>query len=156
MLRAMCLYIFKDCECLPMAATVLTVGWHRDVAMCCDLSPEAWLESFQIQGLLISSLIWPKGQIHSSPLPPYSTCVWEAGEMMFCFSLGWLYRLFFCGWYFNLHRVISVLKCGSSVLILGCPELTFGWRFGGVSLVEKTLFPFSKKELNLGLLQEWL
>lgn len=22
-----------------MAATVLTVGWHRDIAMCCDLSP---------------------------------------------------------------------------------------------------------------------
>lgn len=74
--------------------------------------------------------------------------------MMFCFSLERLHRLFFCGWYFNLHRVISVLKCGSSVFILGCPELTFGWRFGGVSLVEKALFLFSKKELNLGLLQE--
>lgn len=49
---------------------------------------------------------------------------------------------------------MSVFKCGSSVLILGCPELTFGWRFGGVSLVEKALFLFSKKELNLGLLQE--
>lgn len=150
MLRAMCLYIFKDCECFAHGSNCADSGmapWRCHVA---------WLESFQIQGLLISSLIWPKGQIHSSPLPPYSTCVWEAGEMMFCFSLGWLHRLVFCGWYFNLHRVMSVFKCGSSVLILGCPELTFGWRFGGVSLVEKALFLFSKKELNLGLLQEWL
>lgn len=55
-----------------------------------------------------------------------------------------------CGCYSNLHRVMNVLSCGLGVFILGCPGLTFGWRFGGVSIVESSFTAAGSQQLRPG------